>query len=748
MPSIVIAEKPQQARDYEGAVGSRYGKILAARGHLFKLADPEEENPEWAKWSIGVMRPESGFFKTVLQKKDADIKKRYEAIKAAAKNADRIYIATDPDREGQGIGGNIINHLRRDIGWNGTVMRVLPLGTDEKSLQEAFANARPGDEFKNLFQSYMARSQSDQIFNLSLTRSASVAFLPEGRRGSLSIGRVLTPTFGMVCKRHLEIANFKPASFFIPWVRVKNDAGEARLALVIKDGERIFDQAAAQALASKANSYSGPLSVKTERKRQGPLALFSLSQLQVEASKRLKWGVQKTLDVLQVLYQDHKVATYPRSSEVSLPEAEIANVPAMMNGAFRLPFIGGVSWTNAEPTIRIKKGAFSDKDLKGAAHYAIVPNVNTADRWADIYSRMKDDEKRLFEIIVRRYLAAVAPDRVYDSTKLSLKVGGSMFVATGAVEIEPGWREAMARSPSPEKDEDEDEAETAGELPPFRDGQAVTVVSTGVEDKLTTPPPAFMEATLATAMIEAWKLVDDPAKKAKLKETDGIGTEATRAGIIENLVQRGFVTSAKGKLTPTSEGLEFYSLLNRYAPKLFDVGLTGEMEVSLEAVKSGEVGARSAVEAVVVMTEAIVARFRQGKAEGVTVAPPPRAGGGKSKGGRKTFKKGGAPTEPMKKAALAKAQREGLKAPPDGVLDDFDKCRAYLGPLPPKGASSGKSAPGGAAPSGDQPTEAQVGLVKKLSKENGVKIPDGVLSSKRKASDWISLQLKGNRRMS
>lgn len=733
MPSIVIAEKPSQARDYEGAIGSRYGKILAARGHLFKLADPEDENPEWKQWSIGVMRPESGFYRTVLQK-DADVRRRYNAIKDAAKGADRIYVATDPDREGEGIGGNIVNQLRRDIGWNGVVMRVLPLGTDKKSLQEAFENARPGDEFRNLFQSYMARSQSDQIFNLSLTRSASKAFLPEGVRASLSIGRVLTPTFGMVCRRHLEIERFKPQKYYVPWVDVKGVAGAARLSLSAKEDGRIFDGDEARRIAGAAEGYEGPISVKTDRKRQAPPPLFSLSKLQVEASRRLKWGVQKTLDVLQSLYQDHKVATYPRSSEVSLPEAEIANVPAMVAGAFALPFVGEVSWKGAEPTIRVKKGAFSDKDLKGAAHYAIVPNVNTASSWAEIYQRMNRDEQRLFEIIVQRYLAAIAPDRIYDSTKLSVSVSGREFSATGIVEIEAGWKEIAASGSTRDQDDngDDDEDGASEALPAFSDQDRVSAVRTGADEKLTTPPPAFSEATLATAMIEAWKLVDDPATKAKMKETDGIGTEATRAGVIENLVKRGFVKSDKGKLAPTPEGLQFFERLNTYAPKLFDVGLTGEMEIALESVKSGEVGARSAVEAVVGLAQSVVDSFLKGKSEGATVAPPPAKGGKPSR-----RKRAGKPTEPMKKAAIAKAEREGKAAPPDGVLEDFDKCRAYLGPLPNK---TDKATRGGA--SSRKPSDKQVALVKKLSKQSGVSIPDGVLQDSKKASDWISLQLK------
>lgn len=729
MSSMVIAEKPSQAREFEAAVGAQYGPILAARGHLFVLADPKTEDPAFENWSIEVMRPESGFYRTVLDTRDPDLQRRYAAIRDAARRVSRIYVATDPDREGEGIGTNIINYLRQDIDWSGEVLRVLPLGSDTKSLQVQFAAARPAAEFKGLFQSFVARAQSDQIFNLSLTRSATVAFLPKGTKGaSLSIGRVLTPTFGMVCRRHHEIEGFEPRKYFTPWVEVVGAAGTVRLVHSPKEEDRIFDLEAAQAIEQSARDFAGPIQVVEHRKRQGPPPLFSLSKLQIEAARCMRWGVGKTTEVLQRLYQDHKIVTYPRSSEVSIPEAEIENVFTMRCAVLGLPFIGEVSWGTVEPSIRRGKGAFSDADLKGAAHYAIIPNVNTAAEWGAIYPRLDADEKRLFEIIVRRYLAMLGPDRVYDSKLMSISPKGRPFAARGVVEVSSGWKEAMdGVGPTGSEGEDEGADEVVSALPAFGDGDPVRTTKTGVVHKLTAPPPAYTEATLALAMIEAWKVVGDPEVRAALKEARGIGTDATRQDIIPNLMNRGFVRTASGKLIPTDEGMEFYKVLERYTPQLLDVGLTGQMEIELEAVKSGEVGARTAVERIVKLADYAVAQFIEGRDAGLVVPVPPTTHGkGKRRRG-KGGKKPGRPTEGMKAAAKAKAQRDGGSAPPDGVLDDFDKCRSYLGPLPKKGT-------GGSA---GRPSVKQTDFANNIAQKKGVKVPPGAMETRRALSAWI-----------
>ncbi|NKB16754.1 MAG: type IA DNA topoisomerase [Sphingomonadales bacterium] len=243
MGSIVLAEKDSQARLYRGTVGGRYGPVLAASGHLFALAEPEDVNPAWKDWSVGILRPEGGFYPNRIS--GGSSAKRYSAIKDAARQVDTIYIATDPDREGEGIGMNIVNALRRDIGWQGRVLRVIQNANDEKTLKAAFAEAKPVEHFKSLYQSFVARQQADQIYNLSLTRTATVLFRPNGWKGALSIGRVLTPTFGLVCRRECEIADFKARDYFHPWIEVTGAAGRVRLTHAPAEKDRLFERAEA-----------------------------------------------------------------------------------------------------------------------------------------------------------------------------------------------------------------------------------------------------------------------------------------------------------------------------------------------------------------------------------------------------------------------------------------------------------------------------------------------------------------------
>lgn len=710
MTSIVIAEKPKQANEYRNAIGGRYGQILAARGHLFELMEPEEVNPEWKKWTVGILRPETGFYPPKI-KNDPDAKKRYKAIKDAARSADTIYVATDPDREGEGIGTTIVNMLRREIKWGGRVMRVLTLAKDKETLVKAFADAQPGDNLKDLYQSFVARQQADQMFNLSLTRSASKLFKPPGWKGALSVGRVLTPTLGMVCRREREIAGFVPENYFNPWVEVVGDAGRVRLTHSPSEKDRLFERPAAQMIAASVQEYAGPISVKLERKKQAPPVLFSLGKLQAEASRRFKWPVKKTTKVLQDIYEAEAV-TYPRSSEVSLLESEIVNAPAMLEGILGLPCIGDISWRDDGPKIRVKPGAFSDKDLQGAAHYAIVPNISTVEKWSVLYAKMSSDQQSLFELIARRYLAAVGPDRVYDSTRQSISAQSREFVVSGTVEIEPGWKEAAGKAPA-KKTDDED----GGVLLPFKDGDKVRADGVGLAEKQTVAPPRYTDASLIIAMIEAWKQVDDPEMRSILKETEGIGTEATRDSIVENMLRRGFVQTMKkgGALQATAAGMEFFDILEKSAPRLLDIGLTGQMEMLLEQIKAGNQKAVPVVNQIVEIAstavESMVAAKEGGAAINSSQTRPPSEG--------------------MKKAARSKAKSQGIRVPA-GVLSDMAKCREFLGPPPERGAKGGA------------PSEKALGFARKIAADKGTELPEDALTDSKALSKWIDANKGGS----
>ena len=316
MATLIITEKTSQARDLAAALGSRYGKILPAEGHLLRLAEPDEIDPAWKRWSCTLLKPD-GLYPTrpaTGGNKSAKLK----AIAAALKSCKMVIIATDCDREGQLIGQEILEHLS----YRGSVQRALFTAQDPKTLRQAFATLKPNREMRPLYEAAVARQQADQIFNLSLTRTATRTLLAPGARGVIGIGRVKTPTLGIVCLRELEILNFRPEDYFevVAQAHVAGGSFTMRHAPPVK--QRIKDRPRAEAIARAADGYRGPLGVKVEHCRQGPPKLFDLPSLQKTCGQRWGWTADKTLAIAQELYDGDgkKLITYPRAEARYLSE--------------------------------------------------------------------------------------------------------------------------------------------------------------------------------------------------------------------------------------------------------------------------------------------------------------------------------------------------------------------------------------------------------------------------------------------
>ena len=535
---IVITEKTSQAKDIRAAVGSRYGDILPAEGHLFDLLEPEDLVPAWRRWSPILLRPE-GLYGT-RPAEGGNKAAKLKAIREALRRAKRVWLATDCDREGQLIGQEILEHY----GYRGQVMRVLFTAQDSQTIRDAFARAKPNSEYASLYAAAVARRQADQIYNLSLTRTATVV-LGRGARGVIGVGRVKTPTLAIVCKRELEIRNFVPVAYF-EVVATANVAG-GRFRMRHAPQERIVRREIAQDVVNAARGFEGPLGVRVEEKRQGPPKLHDLPSLQKFCSSRFGWPAAKTLEVAQELYdgQGKKIITYPRAEVRYLPESLIKDVPGIVAG-LRV----GKSFSAIpvpEPPI-IRKGAsgsFYDKGLEGASHHAVIPNVNTVDDLREIWPRLSIDEKKLFDVIARAYLAAVMPDFRYRQTTATLDVRGFAFRAAGRQPTDLGWRAAFPDwQPANEKGDD------AQLLPALCNGEIARLENPTIEDKETRPPPRYNEGTLIEAMQNAWRFVDDELLRERLKEAKGIGTPATRAEIIGGLKRQVMASSVSIRGSP------------------------------------------------------------------------------------------------------------------------------------------------------------------------------------------------------
>ena len=614
MPILIITEKTSQARDLRAALGDRFGQILPAEGHLLRLAEPHEVEAAWRTWACVLLKPD-GLYPT-QPATEGNKPAKLKAIAAALQRCDQVILATDCDREGQLIGQEILEHLR----YRGTVRRALFTAQDPRSLRQAFDKLKQNRELRPLYEAAVARQQADQIFNLSLTRTATRTLLAPGVKGVIGIGRVKTPTLAIVCLRELEIRDFRIEDYFEIVATAQVESGTFIMRHAPPAKARIRDRAVAESIAKAAARHTGPLAVSVEHRRQAPPRLFDLPSLQKTCGQRWGWTADKTLSVAQELYDGDgkKLITYPRAEARHLAENQIADVPTIVAAMTRLR--GFAHLQIDRPVIRRgKSGHFCDKALEGVSHHAMVPNVNVMDDLEARIARLSDDEKRLFALLCRSYLAAVMPDFEYRQTVVTMKVPlpgqGSAamaeFRAVGRIPLKQGWKEAFGTAePDTERGKGV-EAETDQTLPPLVDGQNATLTHPQVQAKQTQPPPRYNEGTLVDAMQNAWRFVNDEALRERLKEAKGIGTPATRAEIIKGLKRQNLL-AADGKLVvPTPAGLQLFELLRGAAPALVDPGTTAVWEMRLDDVVLGKANFRAVIDEIAGEAERLISVLRQ-----------------------------------------------------------------------------------------------------------------------------------------
>ena len=601
---IVITEKTSQAKDVRAAVGSRYGDILPAEGHLLDLLEPEDVVPAWKRWSPILLRPE-GLYGT-RPAGGGNKAAKLKAIREALRTAKQVWLATDCDREGQLIGQEILEHYN----YRGQVMRVLFTAQDSQTIRDAFGRAKPNAEYAPFYAAAVARRQADQIYNLSLTRTATV-ILGRGARGVIGVGRVKTPTLAIVCKRELEIRNFVPQAYFEVVATATVAGGQFQMRHAPQ--ERIVRREVAQAVVEAARDFEGALGVRVEDKRQGPPKLHDLPSLQKLCSSRFGWPASKTLEVAQELYdgQGKKIITYPRAEVRYLPESLISDVPKIVAGLQAGKSFSAIPVPDPPIIRKGASGSFHDKGLEGASHHAVIPNVNTVDNLREVWPRLSIDEKKLFDVIARAYLAAVMPDFRYRQTTATLDVQGFPFRATGRQPIELGWRAAF-----PEWQPADEKGDEAQLLPALRNGEITKLENPTIEDKETRPPPRYNEGTLIEAMQNAWRFVDDEVLRERLKDAKGIGTPATRAEIIGGLKKQGFLIAQGKNIVPTETGLSLFGVLKQADPSLVDPGLTAQLECLLDEVVIGKQQMIGAIDAVCDVAQRIIGKLQEGAAPG------------------------------------------------------------------------------------------------------------------------------------
>jgi DNA topoisomerase III len=569
---LYLCEKPSQAADIAKVLGSARktgtywetdgGRVTWCFGHLLELCAPEGYDPKLKEWRFADLPILPDRFR---YEPKADAAGQLRAIGGLLSQSDTVVIATDADREGEMIGREVLAYHR----YTGPVDRLWLSALDEESIRKALARLKPGADTLPLYHAALARSEADWLVGMNMSRAMTLK--TGSGDGVVSVGRVQTPTVALVVRRDLAIKNHQPRDYFELVAQVRADNGtEVKLMFAPRDeAQRIWDRAKAEALAKTATGQHVTLHSQTTDKRKAPPALFSLSGLQKRANALWGWTADKTLKVAQSLYETHKATTYPRTDCEFLPEEQLGDAAKIAANLIGLPAFKHLAKERLEP----RKAVFNT--AKVSAHHAIIPT-----KVAPPLGAMDADEQQAYFLIASHYLASLLPDYEYKSTKISTTAAGVELSVTGTTPGLPGWRRVFTTGGATEKEE----VET---LPAIPDGTGGQIDQAKVETKQTEPPPAYTEGTLIEDMKSVAKFVTDPAKKSRLKESSGIGTEATRANILKTIKDRGYV-EAKGKLiVSTAKGRSFVATLESELPALADPGETAVWEEGLEAVASG-----------------------------------------------------------------------------------------------------------------------------------------------------------------
>ncbi|MGN0941473.1 MAG: DNA topoisomerase 3 [Selenomonadaceae bacterium] len=563
---LYIAEKPSMGREIakclpgparsgNGYIETKGGVVTWGFGHILRQFEPQDYDERYKKWRAEDLPIVPAKWQLMV---DPAAKKQFEIIKGLIAKADEIVNAGDPDREGQLLIDEVLDY----VGNTKPVLRILLNALDEKSIKEANADLRDNHDFVHLKESALARSRADWLIGMNLSRAYTLAARRSGHKVVLPIGRVKTPTLALVVRREREIKNFKPVAYYIIKADFAHENGTFRATWKPSETERgidpesrLIDKAVAEeklrALAdAAANGERGIISSYTKQKKQEQQRLpFSLSTLQVLAGKRFGYEPQQVLDTAQKLYEK-KLTSYPRSDCEYLPKNQIPASKTILQNLTGIDDAQLSQWANgADQSIRSR--AWNDKKI--TAHHAIIPTtvrVNLAS--------LTPMERNIYFLVAQAYLAQFYPVHVYDQTKIDVDFANEKFTASGRTVRDMGWKALYAsakRATKNENDDDENDSDddASATLPLMKKNDSVTLENTTMDEKETKPPSRFTPSTLLQGMKEIHKYVKDETLKKKLRETNGIGTEATRATIIDDLIKRKFMTTTGKKkyLSPT-----------------------------------------------------------------------------------------------------------------------------------------------------------------------------------------------------
>jgi DNA topoisomerase III len=647
MKTLVIAEKPSVARDLVDALPGSFENndtyyesddtiVTFAVGHLVELVQPEEYDEKFKKWRMDDLPIVPEEFR--LQPRDKKTAKQLKAIHKLLQrdDVDRVVNACDAGREGE----LIFAYIYETSGVDKPVERLWISSMTKQAIREGFEQLRPGEELRQLEAAARSRSEADWLVGMNATRAATI----RGRAwvgGVVSLGRVQTPTLALMVKREREIQAFVPEPYWL----VHAQFAEASLAMPVGEGgsadapvhrsyeglwfegdeTRLKEAKRAEEIAAKVAGKDGTVE-SVERKEQSERAplLYDLTSLQRDANRRFGFSARRTLQAAQSLYEDKKAITYPRTSSRWL-SGDL--VPQLKPTAATLEPIGEyaaaaryVLGLDQLPLARVVN------DSKVDDHHAIIPTDVEHE-----VERFSPDERRIFDLVARRFLAVFHPPARYARTTVVTLVEEERFRTRGKVTLEAGWRGVyglLSEADQQAARQDEDAENESAELPELQQGQTVKCTAAEVEAKETKPPPRYTEATLLSAMETAGKLIDDEELREAMKES-GLGTPATRAETIETLIRREYIERVAKDLQPTPKGLQVITMLEEHP--LTSPELTGDWEKRLTDIEHGSDDRKKFIGDIADFTRATVEQIaaldkEKLRPERVELGPCPRCG--------------------------------------------------------------------------------------------------------------------------
>jgi len=536
--------------------------VTWALGHLVTLADPEEYDKAYKNWDINHLpiMPDNLRLTVIPQ-----TSKQYRTVKEllSRKDVSAIVIATDAGREGELVARWIIEKAK----CNKPIKRLWISSVTDKAIRDGFANLKDGKLYQSLGESAKARAEADWLVGINATRCLTTKF-----NSPLSCGRVQTPTLAIIAQREAEIRGFVPQ----PYYGLSADAGNFRLAWVEagSGSQRCFNKAKAEnILTSLKDQKSGTVTdIAKTIKRKYPPKLYDLTELQRDANKRYGYSPKVTLGLMQRLYEEHKVLTYPRTDSRYLSTDIVPTIPERLKACMVPPYNKHCAEILKKP---IRPNANYVDNAKVSDHHAIIPTEHPVDIRA-----LNERERKIYDLVVTRFLCVFFPPYEYEQHAVKVKIGDQQFTAKGRVVISQGYQAVFS-------DPDEDEEDDKQSLPSLKRGDRIPIKGVKLTEGKTSPPAPFNEATLLSAMESPAKYMEtkNRALAETLEKTGGLGTVATRADIIEKLYDN-FMIEKKGKdIFTTSKGRQLLELVPK---ELKSPELTGNWEQQLQGISTGK----------------------------------------------------------------------------------------------------------------------------------------------------------------